>query len=446
LQIAIDGAGNVSGTLSGDGWQLDLAGTCRTGDPPVIRFQGKGAIEGELWVYDYIGFAVPKWPNGIAQRPAIVGTIVRTAPHSNGSGGTSPAGVVAQWIAVRQDADGGLTKERNGPGPGPAAEELVRQLETSWADAVETNDADQIAPFFGKDFVFVGPSGVLQSREQHLDDFRTKKLTVDSVAIQRISTDVYDAVAVANVTASVKGAYDGRDITGDYSFKDTWRLTEGRWLAFARKQKKIDQRSRSMGDATPDRPATPVRRERYSEPERENSQDRARFVPPSSASDPTGSLPPEMMRSFNDPLDLASGTQYQTVQKDQADALIPIEPGTPSVLLFVKGSFCPYCMSQVATMSERLADRNVNVYVVSSSSEDDLKAFPKTPFHLIADPELRFYKTYGVFNGEPRHATIVLNAEGREVFRNVDDEPMIDTMPVIQAIESSRILSARASN
>lgn len=58
---------------------------------------------GEEWVYDYLGYLVPVWPNGVDQRPAIVGSIVRTKPHSMGN---APAGYVAQWIAVKQDAAG----------------------------------------------------------------------------------------------------------------------------------------------------------------------------------------------------------------------------------------------------------------------------------------------------------------------------------------------------
>ena len=67
-----------------------------------MRFQGVG-IEGEAksdnWVYDYEGFLAPTWPNGIEQRSAIVGTIVRTLPHSQGN---AKAGVVNCWIAVKQ--------------------------------------------------------------------------------------------------------------------------------------------------------------------------------------------------------------------------------------------------------------------------------------------------------------------------------------------------------
>jgi hypothetical protein len=90
--------GEVAGTLGGDGWSLDLKGWLSYGSPFEIRFQGSGIISEELWVYDYHGFLAPKWPNGNNQRAAILGTIVRTVPHSNGQ---AEAGYVASWIAVK---------------------------------------------------------------------------------------------------------------------------------------------------------------------------------------------------------------------------------------------------------------------------------------------------------------------------------------------------------
>jgi hypothetical protein len=73
------------------------------GNPPQVRFQGKGVVSGEEWIYDYIGWLAPVWPNSTnqLQRDAIVGSIVRTIPHSNGKGGTAPAGYVASFYAVR---------------------------------------------------------------------------------------------------------------------------------------------------------------------------------------------------------------------------------------------------------------------------------------------------------------------------------------------------------
>jgi hypothetical protein len=94
------------GTIGGPGWQLQLKGSTTYGNPFTVRFQGRGVVSGEEWVYDYIGYVVRPWPNGVNQRMAIVGSIVRTMPHSSGSGGVSPAGVVCSWIAVRQDDPG----------------------------------------------------------------------------------------------------------------------------------------------------------------------------------------------------------------------------------------------------------------------------------------------------------------------------------------------------
>lgn len=103
IKIAAAPMNEFKGTIGGPGWQLQLKGSINYGNPFTVRFQGKGIIGGEEWVYDYIGYVVRPWPNGIDQRMAMVGSIVRTRPHSSGSGGTSPAGVVCSWIAVRQD-------------------------------------------------------------------------------------------------------------------------------------------------------------------------------------------------------------------------------------------------------------------------------------------------------------------------------------------------------
>jgi len=102
--IRVDEApfGVFHGVIGGPGWSLELNGSINYGTPFQVRFQGKGDVSGHEWIYDYIGYVVPPWPNGVDQRPAMVGSIVRTIPHpSNGS--VAPAGVVASWIAVRQD-------------------------------------------------------------------------------------------------------------------------------------------------------------------------------------------------------------------------------------------------------------------------------------------------------------------------------------------------------
>jgi len=47
---------------------------------------------------------VPVWPASTdnLETAAMVGSVTRTIPHSSDGGGTSPAGVVASFYAVRQ--------------------------------------------------------------------------------------------------------------------------------------------------------------------------------------------------------------------------------------------------------------------------------------------------------------------------------------------------------
>jgi hypothetical protein len=91
--------GRLSGSLGGEGWNLSLVGGYTYGNPFALRFQGSGDNRGQRWVYDYVGYLVPIWPNGVDQRPAIVGSVIRTVAHNNGQ---ASAGYVASFIAVKQ--------------------------------------------------------------------------------------------------------------------------------------------------------------------------------------------------------------------------------------------------------------------------------------------------------------------------------------------------------
>jgi len=80
--IRIDDApmGVFAGSIFGPGWSLDLNGSIGYGTPWAVRFQGKGIVGGEEWIYDYIGYVVPPWPNGV--KPASRDRRLDRAHHS----------------------------------------------------------------------------------------------------------------------------------------------------------------------------------------------------------------------------------------------------------------------------------------------------------------------------------------------------------------------------
>jgi hypothetical protein len=104
LEISEVSSTVLGGTIGGPGWELALHGSFAYGSPMQVRFQGRGLVSGEEWAYDYIGWLVPTWPNSDStlQQSVIVGSVVRTVPHSSGSSRVSPAGVVASFYAVQE--------------------------------------------------------------------------------------------------------------------------------------------------------------------------------------------------------------------------------------------------------------------------------------------------------------------------------------------------------
>ena len=96
LTLAESATSELSGTGDfGGGLTMSYRGSATHSGWVTVRFQGVGTgASNKDWLYDYVGVLVPQWPNGTGQVQAIVGSVVRSAPHSNGSGGTL---LLAAW-------------------------------------------------------------------------------------------------------------------------------------------------------------------------------------------------------------------------------------------------------------------------------------------------------------------------------------------------------------
>ena len=86
----------------GGGAAMDLFGSIVKGsgvNPTALLITGTGreGTSTAKWVYQYQGYIVPEWAEGVNQVPAIVGTVIRTIPHGSG-----PAGVVVSFMLVKK--------------------------------------------------------------------------------------------------------------------------------------------------------------------------------------------------------------------------------------------------------------------------------------------------------------------------------------------------------
>lgn len=102
LTLKDDGRFLVKGWLEGGEDVLDVNGSISMEcDPPEIRLRAVDAAGSALkagWIYDYVGTLTYEWPDGDGQRPAIVGTVIRTVPHAP----NRQAGLSYSFVAVNQ--------------------------------------------------------------------------------------------------------------------------------------------------------------------------------------------------------------------------------------------------------------------------------------------------------------------------------------------------------
>lgn len=84
----------------GPGWALNLKGkttTCNGSTTFYIQGDGVPNTNTANWQYNYQGYIVPKWRNGVGQVETCVGSVIRAKPHGN-----AKAGMTASFYMTRQ--------------------------------------------------------------------------------------------------------------------------------------------------------------------------------------------------------------------------------------------------------------------------------------------------------------------------------------------------------
>ena len=105
LQLETPTDTTLQGTIELPGGVLDLSlGEVRPAEVrrvgPEFAFVGTGrpGTKTDGWEYSYHGNLTRQWQEGVGQRPALVGSVIRVKPH----GEAAPAGSVYPFIAVKQ--------------------------------------------------------------------------------------------------------------------------------------------------------------------------------------------------------------------------------------------------------------------------------------------------------------------------------------------------------
>lgn len=125
--------------------------------------------------------------------------------------------------------------------------------------------------------------------------------------------------------------------------------------------------------------------------------------------------------------------------------------GKPHVLLFYLGSACGHCMEQVNAFSQAAAEyKKAGIQLAAITMEpssqagriiEQMKTQKLPPFPVYCDPQLevfRKFRAYDDFEGEPLHAAVLVDGQGRALWWDISWEPFSDTGFLLA--ESRRLL------
>lgn len=104
------------------------------------------------------------------------------------------------------------------------------------AAALSSNNARDVGRFLADQFQLSGAGESVLDRREYLENIRSGKLKHTSVKIDGTNVQLDDSVGRLTSQATIAGAFQDKDLSGTYEFKDTWVKRGDRWSLTSRQQ------------------------------------------------------------------------------------------------------------------------------------------------------------------------------------------------------------------
>ena len=116
------------------------------------------------------------------------------------------------------------------PSKDQTAVNAIEQLEQDMGEAMVRVDIDRLGQIYADDFVTVGSSGKVFTKQDILRDFQSFHDKLVSFESGPISVQVFGDVAVATGSVSETRTRDGKDTSGDFVWMDLLKKRSGKWV------------------------------------------------------------------------------------------------------------------------------------------------------------------------------------------------------------------------
>ena len=124
---------------------------------------------------------------------------------------------------------------------GGSVEQTLMHTEQEINDAVVKGDTSAFEKYFADDSLFTDPGGMVMDKAQTIADFKSGNLKIESSKLEDMKVHVHGNAAVVTYGTTDKGAYKGKDISGNYRWTDVFVKRNGRWQIVAGQGTRVGQ-------------------------------------------------------------------------------------------------------------------------------------------------------------------------------------------------------------
>jgi ketosteroid isomerase-like protein len=112
----------------------------------------------------------------------------------------------------------------------PSVVNAIKQVEQDMGDAMMRADINRLNQIYADDFITVGSSGKVITKQDLLRDFESFHDKLESFENGPIEVQVFGNVAVASGSVSEKRTRDGKDTSGDFVWMDLLEKRGENWV------------------------------------------------------------------------------------------------------------------------------------------------------------------------------------------------------------------------
>jgi ketosteroid isomerase-like protein len=123
-----------------------------------------------------------------------------------------------------------------------SVEQELLKLENEWAKSVVKLDLAFMERILADDYTWTDPEGNIHTKAEEIASIKSGQGVVTSCVSDDVKVRVYGDAAVVTGLTTQKGMVEGKEVSGQFRWTDTWVKIAGRWQCVADHVSNIPQK------------------------------------------------------------------------------------------------------------------------------------------------------------------------------------------------------------